>query len=154
LVAHLVADPQGVRDLCQLDVADPDGPDQLGVRRTDHKVGVSLRSGRRGGDRISARPVALGPLALHQPAGADARQPAQPRREARSARLAAGHSGQERGEGLGLDVGGLARAGLQEQPDGPTQPGFVDHGVAHPRPKLGSLVLIGPRHPGSSGACR
>ena len=34
---------------------------------------------------------------------------------------AAGHRGQERGEGLGLDVVGLGRAGLHERPDGPAQ---------------------------------
>jgi hypothetical protein len=42
----------------------------------------------------------------------DASQPAQPRRQPSPARLAVGHRGQEGGQGFGLDVDRLARAGL------------------------------------------
>ena len=76
--------------------------------------------------------------ALQQPVGAVAGQPAQPRRQAGPARLAAGDRGQERGEGLGLDVVGLARAGLHEGPDGPAQAGQEHPGQADgPRAALG-----------------
>ena len=89
-----------------------------------------------------ARPPRLAPAGWRRCSPAGTTQT-----RARQARLAAGHGGQERGEGLGLDVGGLARAGLQEQPDDPTQPGFVNRRVAHPRLRLGSPVLIDPPAP-------
>jgi len=115
---------------CQLDVTDPGGPDQLGVRRTDHKVGVST-VGRRGGDRICAR-RARSPLPWTSRL-APMLASGTTEREARTARLAAGHGGQERGEGLGSMSAALPGQDCKSSQTDPTQPGFVDHRVAHPR---------------------
>jgi len=83
-------------------------------------------------------PGAFGHLGVQQAGGAFAGLPAQPRRQAGPARFAPRHRGEQRGEGFGLDVVGLARAGLDEGPDRAAQSRQEHPGQADgPAPALG-----------------
>ncbi|MHB1498333.1 MAG: hypothetical protein ACYCXN_10540, partial [Acidimicrobiales bacterium] len=64
-----------------------------------------------GGDRLRAGSGALGQLGAQQPVGAGPGQPAQPSGQALPVPVTVGHCGQQGGQGLGLDVEGLARTG-------------------------------------------